>query len=306
MLLRLNGKEKVSGRRKVGLALSGGGLRGVAHIGVLSAFVKAGIPIDFISGTSAGAIIAALYTSGYTPQQMSHLALRLKPGELVDFKLTFGDVFKHSIKWLMGRKGRFWSALPTGLIKGDRIERYLTELLHERTVRDTKIPVAITAVDLLSADTVFFTTPLPGKRAILHARYYHNTPLVEAVRASISIPGVFHPKSYRGMILVDGAVKNNLPTDVLRLMGADVVVAVDLGYDGQPVTEMKTVGDILLQCIEIMGREVTLLKGREHADILIRPDMYEVAVKDTRYIQMGIERGEQAARHKISEIKKLL
>ncbi|WP_312423056.1 patatin-like phospholipase family protein [Anaerospora hongkongensis] len=307
MIVRVNGTNHEKGRPvKVGLALSGGGLRGASHIGVLAALTRERIPIDMISGTSAGAIIAGMYACGYTPKQMVNYAQALKTNELIDLKVTVGDLIKHGAKWLFSGKFRFWSVLPTGLIKGDRIEKYLYNFWQERTVRDTKIPLAITAVDINSADTVFFTTPIPGRRDILNARYYHNTPLVEAVRASISIPGVFFPKKYRGMTLVDGAVKNNLPTDILRHMGADIVIAVDLGYDGQPNNEIKTVGEILMQCIEIMGREVTLLKGSQYADVVIRPGVYDLNMKDSNYMLTAIERGEKATKEKINEIKKLL
>lgn len=306
MLVRLNGKEKISRPHTVGLALSGGGLRGAAHIGVLLALTRAGIPIDMIAGTSAGAVVAALYASGYSAAQMIRMASALNTSELIDLKVTVGDLVKHGFKWLVNGKFRFWSVLPAGFIKGDHIEAYLQNYLHTKTVRDTKIPLAITAVDLESGDTVFFITPIPGSRSILNARYYYNTPLVEAVRASISIPGVFYPKQYRGMTLVDGAVKNNLPTDILRYMGCDVILAVDLGYDGQPVAEVKTVGEVLMQCIEIMGREVTLLKGIQYADAVIRPDIYGLNMKHSHYLEQAMERGEQAAQKKIHEIKQLI
>lgn len=306
MLVRMNGKLKTKRPPTIGVALSGGGLRGAAHIGVLSVLNKAGIPIDMIAGTSAGAIIAAFYASGYSVRQMTKMAMELNLTELVDLQVTVSDLVKHGVKWLFNGKFRFWSVLPAGIIKGDRIEAYLAQYLQEKTFRDTKIPLAITAVDIQSADTVFFITPLPGNRAILNARYYHNTPIVEAIRGSISIPGVFFPKHYRGMTLVDGAVKNNLPTDILRHMGCDIIIAVDLGYDGQPTSSVKTVGEILMQCIEIMGREVTLLKGIYYADIVIHPDVYELNMKHSNYIQQAIERGEEAAKGKINEIKRLL
>lgn len=305
MIVRVNGVAK--GRRpRVGLALSGGGLRGTAHIGVLSTLCEHRIPIDMIAGTSAGAIIAALYATGYKPIQMKALAQDLKINELVDLKVTVGDLIKHGVKWLFSGKFRFWSVLPSGLIKGDKIERLFHSFWQEKTVRDTLIPLGITAVDINTADTVFFTTPIPGSRAILNAKYYHNTTLSDAVRASISIPGVFSPKKYRGMTLVDGAVKNNLPSDILRHMGADVVIAVNLGYDGEVQNDINTVGEILMQCIEIMGREVTLLKGEHLANVVIRPNVYDLNFKDPKYMPISISRGEAATKEKLSDIKKLL
>lgn len=276
---------------KVGVALSGGGLKGTSHIGVLKAFADYNIPIDYISGTSAGAIVATMYACGYSPQQMQSIIQSINIPDLIDLKVTTSDLFKHGFKWMLSGKFRFWSVLPTGLLKGEKIEAILRKLWQQRTVRDTKLPVAITAVDLNSADTVFFTSPLPCTRSILNARYYHNALLCEAVRASISIPGVFFPKKYRGMTLVDGAVKNNLPTDILNHMGAEKIIAVDLGYTGQPNYEIDSVGEILMQCIEIMGREVTLMKSEQYADIIIRPQVAELNHKDFKQTNEFVKRG---------------
>ena len=306
MLAKINRRKVNNDRCKIGVALSGGGIRGTAHIGVLKVLVENNIPIDLISGTSAGAIVAAMYACGYTPQQMQTIIQKLKMNEFIDLNVTVGDLLKHGMKWLYSGMFRFWSVLPTGLIKGDKIEQYFHSLWQERTVRDTQIPIAITSVDLNSADTIFFTSPVFNSRAILNARYYHNTSLTDAVRASISIPGIFFPKKYRSMTLVDGAVKNNLPTDILRHMGADVVIGVDLGYDGQANFNIKTVGEILIQCIEIMSREVTLLKSEQYADVIIRPNTVDINLKDMKQAMLCIERGEQAAREKLLEIKKIL
>lgn len=250
-------------------------------------------------------MIAALYACGYRAVEMEEMADNLKVGELIDLKLTVGDLFKQGIKWLLGAKSRFWSVLPTGLVKGDKVESYLGRLVQRRTVRDTQIPVAITSVDILSGDTVFFVTPREGSRAIANARYFTNTLLTEAVRASISIPGVFFPKKYRGMVLVDGAVKNNLPTDILHHMGAEVVIAVDLGYSGQASEELKTASEIVLQCIDIMNREVTLLKGVQYADVVIRPEVFDIGFKTPDYLSQCAGRGAKAAWAQIGEIRRL-
>lgn len=304
MKIKINGK-KVS-RPIVGLALSGGGIRGTAHIGVIKALLENNIQINFISGTSAGAIVAAMFASGYSPREMEKIVDAVDIQSLIDLKVTVPDLLKHGVKWAMSGMFRFWSVLPAGLIKGDKIENFLGNFLKNKTVRDTEIPIAITAVDINSADTVFFTTPIPGSRFILNARYYHNTLLTEAVRSSISIPGIFFPKKYRGMTLVDGAVKNNLPTDILRYMGATKVIAVDLGYAGQENFDIKTVGEILIQCIDIMGREVTLLKAEQHADIIIRPLTQNIDFRDIKNASKCIKSGYQAAIEKIGEIKNLL
>jgi len=306
MFPKINEHKSNNNRCRVGVALSGGGIRGTAHIGVLKVLVDNNIPIDLISGTSAGAIVATMYACGYTPQQMQAMVHKLRTSEFIDLNVTVSDLLKHGMKWLYSGMFRFWSVLPTGLIKGDKIEQYFYSLWQDRTVRDTVIPLAITAVDLNSADTIFFTSPMLKRHAILNARFYHNTSLTDAVRASISIPGIFFPKKYRSMTLVDGAVKNNLPTDILRHMGADVVIGVDLGYDGQANYDINTVGEILIQCIEIMSREVTLLKSEQHADIIIRPNTSDISAKDMKQALSCIGRGEQAAQEMLDEIKKIL
>ncbi|MCX7779695.1 MAG: patatin-like phospholipase family protein [Negativicutes bacterium] len=293
-------KKRPPNRPRVGLALSGGGPRGAAHIGVLKVLCDYKIPIDLIAGTSAGAIVAALYASGYSPSDMKAELDRLKLNELIDFKLPVSEIIKHGVKTFFKMR---WSSLPQGFIKGDKIEQYLGTWWQDCTVRNTRIPVAITAVDLNTGDTVFFTTPLPSFRKILNAKYFHNTRLVDAVRASISIPGVFFPKKYKGMTLVDGAVKNNLPSDILRQMGAEYIIGVDLGYDGSPNYQINTVGEILMQCIDIMNREVTLLKGEHYSDIVIRPATQDISSKDKRRFMLYVERGEMAARSAVNQIK---
>lgn len=303
-IVKINGRQ--FGRRpKVGVALSGGGIRGAAHIGVLKVLAENNIPVDMIAGTSAGAVIAALYACGYRAHEMEKLAINLKAGELIDLKLTVGDLFKQGVKWLFSAKSRFWSVLPGGLVKGDKIEEYLGALVQKRTVRETQIPLAITAVDIISGDTVFFVTPREGWREIINARFFTSTLLTDAVRASISVPGIFSPKKYRGMLLVDGAVKDNLPTDILHHMGAEVIIAVDLGYSGQPNEELRTASEIVLQCIDIMNREVTLLKGVRYADILIRPDVFGISFKQSDYMAQCIACGAKAAWAQIMEVARL-
>lgn len=299
-------QERSYKKPRVGLALSGGGLRGLAHVGVLKALTDNEIPIDFIAGSSAGSIVAALHGCGYRSDEMQAIAKSLSVGDLIKIKLPFSAMLKQGKKLIFGRKRSLTPKFPTGIIKADRIEKYFARFWQTRTVRDTSIPVALTAVDLYSADTVFFLTPHPGMREILNARYYYNTGLGEAVRASISIPGIFTPVKYRGMMLVDGAVKNNLPTDILRHMGAERIIAIDLGYAGEPDYEIKNISDILLRCIEVMNREVTLLKGEEYADIVIRPQAHIGIPPTVEQIDNCIKSGEDAVLARIEEIRALV
>ncbi|MDU2066048.1 MAG: patatin-like phospholipase family protein [Sporomusaceae bacterium] len=305
MLIRVNGRSELTIPR-IGVALSGGGLRGLAHIGVLAELERAGIPIHFIAGTSAGAVVAALHATGHGSQEMTELAHELNLHDLIDAKFSLNQLVKYGMKWLFTGKFRLLSVIPAGMIKGERVEQYFRSLWGNRTVKETKLPLAITAVDLNTAETVFFTTLLRQKPDILHAKYDHSISLIEAVRASISIPGIFQPKVYQGMTLVDGAVKNNLPADILRSMGAEVVLGVDLGYDGQPNFGIQSVGEVLLQCIEIMSREVTLLKGRQLSDLVIRPQTFDLTFRSVKDIDRCIERGRAATKSDLPDIITLL
>lgn len=298
MIVRIGNKNIT----KVGVALSGGGIKGLAHIGVLKALINHGIKIDYISGTSAGAIIAALFACGYTPYQMEEIAENLKVNELVDFKFTMADLFKYSIKSFIGDENtRFLSTLPNGIIKGEKIERYFKNHLQKRKFKETNIPLAVTAVDIYSADTIFFSTPFLKKHGTLHVRYYHNITIAEAIRASISIPGVFYPKRYQDMCLVDGAVKNNLPTDILKDMGANVILGVDLGYNGGMNGRLNSAGEIVMHCIDIMNREVTLLKSEQFANLIIHPEIPDCP-KNAKLIKNFVEAGEKAVKCKLTEI----
>lgn len=297
--------QRKKDRPTVGLALSGGGIRGLAHIGVLKALRAYGVPIDYIAGTSAGAIVAALYATGYTVHEMEDIAAKLEISEFVDFNLTVSDFIKFGMQEMLTGKRRFWADIPKGLIKGRRIEKYFAALWQDKTLMDTKIPLAVTSVDIYTADTVFFVTPVKLISPPDGTRYDRCAPISDAVRASIAIPGVFFPKKYRGMMLVDGAVKNNLPTDILRAMGADIVLGVDLGYDGTPCYDIRITGEIMQRTIDIINREITLLKGVRYADYIFRPDVSSLGLADMKKALTAITIGEQTVKQQWRSVRKI-
>lgn len=293
-------------RPTVGLALSGGGIRGLAHIGILKALRGYGVPIDYIAGTSAGAIVAALYATGYTVRDMEEIASHLEIAEFVDFNLTVSDFIKFGMQEMFAAKKRFWADVPKGLVKGKRIEKYFASLWGDASMRDTRIPLAITAVDIYTANTVFFVTPTALIPPDEDVRYARQAPIADAVRASIAIPGVFFPKKYRGMMLVDGAVKNNLPTDILRAMGADIVLAVDLGYDGSPCYDIHVTGEVLKRTVDIINREITMLKGVRYADYVFRPPVQALTIADLSKALDAILIGEETVKQEWTRVQKVL
>jgi len=239
-------------RPKVGLALSGGGARGLAHIGVLKVLEREGIPVDFLAGTSMGGIIAASYAAGLSPEFMAAEAQRM--GQL------------RNLITLMDR------SLPRlGLFEGQKVQEYLAKHLGDITFDELKIPLALMAVDLETGEEVVLRT---GR-------------VVDAVRATISLPGVFAPFRLDGRLLVDGGILNNLPADVVREMGADVVIAVDVGARLEemprfleaeekrlPLTQIPLIIETLRRTVGIMEGRISAQKlAQARPDVLIRPEL---------------------------------
>lgn len=174
---------------KVGIALSGGAVRGISHIGILKILEREKITVDFIAGTSIGALIGALYASGTTVNEIEQIAKTAKWKELVDFTIP-----------------------KTGLITGKKIEDYVKKILKCKNFEELKIPLSIITTDLNSGEKIVF----------------NQGDTVKAVRASISVPGVFEPVVDNNYILVDGGLVDPIPVDIVKAMGADIVIAVDL------------------------------------------------------------------------------
>src|SRR6056297_218787 len=178
-------------RKKVGVALSGGGSKGIAHIGVLKILEKYNIPIDLVSGTSIGSVIGALYCSGYSIKKLETLFTEDKR----EWKKLFDYTFpKH------------------GLIKGKKIEKFIEEELKDITFKELKKPLYVTAFDIENRQEIYFNKGSVGK----------------AVRASISIPGIIVPVENKKRILVDGGIVDPIPTEVLKKAGAEIIIAINV------------------------------------------------------------------------------
>lgn len=179
----------VNGRKKVGLALSGGVVRGFAHIGALSVLEEAEVPIDLVAGASVGAIMAAFYCAGMKLCHIKELAAEMKWTRLSS--------------WQLSREGLFSFA---------KLERWIVEILGDLYFEDLAIPLAIATTDMETGECVILD----------------QGPLALAIRASCSVPGLVTPVRINGRILGDGGISNNLPVSALRQMGADYVIGVDI------------------------------------------------------------------------------
>ena len=213
----------LGGRPKVGLVLGGGGAKGAAEVGVLKVIERAGIPIDYIAGTSIGAVVGGLYAAGYTATELDTMLCRqewltlltdrrsdlsAEPYKVKDgVTYIFGFPVMGDLK--AGDIGGF------GIMRGEQVEQLIDSMARNKRCRDVdelKIPFRCVAADFRSASEIIIK----------------NGQLSKAVRASMAIPGIFKPVLRDGKILVDGGMLNNLPVDVVKDMGADIVIAIDL------------------------------------------------------------------------------
>jgi len=257
-------------RPKIGLALSGGGARGGAHVGVLQALEEMDIPIDYIAGTSMGAIVGGFYAAGYSADEIKQLMLDMDWSAALSDRPSRRDETMRKkeleanfmIPYRLGfNKGSI--QLPLGVIEGQHLDQIFHRIL--RIVNDIDdfdqlpIPFRAVATDLVS-----------GEEVILSAGS-----LPDALRSSMSIPGVFAPVRLNGLLLVDGGMSNNLPVSVVREMGADIVIAVDISSPLLKEEQLKSVLSVTEQLTSFLTRRNTerqiLLLGPD--DVLLVPDL---------------------------------
>lgn len=203
------------------LAFSGGGCRGTAHIGVLLALEEEGLAPDALSGASAGAIVAGLSACGYSARELRSIAAGIGP-RLLDPDLT--GLLRAVAGFACGRG----ADLP-GLLRGNRLRRWLGELTGNRPIGSVAVPLCIAAADLSTGETVAFCDR-PLKRRLSGTRCETGVPLADAIAASCAVPAVFAPRRVAGGLLVDGGVTDNLPVDLLlaRGLSRSPVMAIDV------------------------------------------------------------------------------
>ena len=268
-----------SRRKKVGLALGGGFARGLAHIGVLEVLEREGIPVDFIAGTSIGALVGALYARERKAELLKNQALQvdlMSMSSLVDLTVP-KSVF----------------------IGGRRVINLLRRLIGDVEFADLGIPLSCVATDIMSGDEVVI----------------NEGPVLEAVRASISIPVIFSIVKNRGRYLVDGGIVNPVPVSVVKAMGADIILAVDVTpdkterahYIAQTHQGKKEPGvlQVLIQTIYI-STYLTARMVSDGADIIIHPHLAHINPGDFHRASEAILEGELAAVDNLAHIKRCL
>ncbi|PYC11783.1 patatin-like phospholipase family protein [Pseudomonas mosselii] len=281
-------------RPKIGLVLSGGAARGLAHIGVLKALEEQGVRIDAIAGTSMGAVVGGLYASGYSIAELEKLATTLDwqqalsdapPRKDVPFRRKQDDR-DFLVKQKLSFRDDGSLGLPLGVIQGQNLALLLeSKLAHTADIRDfDKLPIPFRAVatDITSGEKVIF-------------RRGH---LPQVIRASMSIPAVFAPVELDGRLLVDGGMTDNIPVDVVREMGVDLAIVVDIGTPLRNRKQLATVVDVLNQSITLMTRRNSeeQLASLRREDILVQPPLSAFGVTDFGRAQDMIDAGYRATR----------
>lgn len=287
-------------RKKVGVVLSGGGAKGVAHVRALKIIEQAGIPIDYIVGTSMGSIVGGLYAIGYTTSQLDSIISaqdwmtlltdaesrngKTLSKKLVDDRYAVNLAFdKNPIEIIEG-----------GVLKGNNVGKMLSDLTigyHDSiSFKKLPIPFACVAVDIVENQEIDFEGGI----------------LAECIRASMSIPGVFAPVKKHGKVLVDGGLANNFPVDVARKMGADYVIGVNVGGDKKNAEEINTTLDMLGQILNVIC-ENKFEENSKNTDVFIPVDVtgYSSASFTNAAIDTLLVRGEKAALAKWDELTAL-
>lgn len=247
---------------KIGVALGSGGARGFAHLGVLKSLEDNNISIDYLAGCSMGAIVAAFYGVGHNMNQLIKIATAFKRKFFLDFTIP-----------------------KMGFISGKRVKEFLTLFTHNKNFEDLKLPVQVIATDLIKGEKVIFKT---GSVA-------------EAVRASISIPGIFVPEKINDRLLVDGGVIDRVPVSVVKDMGSDIIIGVDVSFVKRDA-EITNIYDVIMQSIDILQMENTT-NYETISDFFIQPDVSLYSSRAFTNIEEIIKIGEEETKKYIPAIK---
>lgn len=280
----------------VGLALGGGGARGLAHIGVLKVLARNRIPIHLVTGSSMGAVVGAAYALYQDVDRLEEMARELvkkvphleEMGNIRQIPKAQRQVLQRFFNFMKGLFILNLEATKKALLDRERILPLLEEVFDHLNFSDLQIPFGAVATDLRTGEEVLL----------------REGELIPALLASSAIPGVFEPVAWDGRLLVDGCVTSSVPVEAARDMGADFVIAVNVEADiGQE--EFNTGVEILFQVDDIRGAELNRLKLRA-ADVVIEPDIGHVNWAQFSKINECIQKGELAAEEKVAEIRSKL
>ena len=249
------------------LVLGGGAARGLSNIGVLKIFEEhfgnGKLPFDLVIGTSIGGLVGAAYCAGKTVKELEEMAHKFTWTELLDVGIS-----------------------GTGLIRGDKLEKIIRDIIGEKTFSDMRIPFALTTIDIETGEEIM----------------HNDGELVKLVRASCSWPGIFCLVRIGDKLLADGGVRNSIPTKFAIKENATTIISVNPGF----AVKNQKIDNILkamIQSVQIMGEELNTYQS-ENSDIVIKPELIDIDQFDFTKTVYVIEQGEKAAREKMKKVCK--
>lgn len=295
--LRAQNAKKDTKPVKVGLALSGGGAKGFAHIGVLKVLDEADIPIDVVAGTSMGSIVGGLYAIGYTPERLEKIALSKNWNNIFSNRPArqYQSILQKAYEEQNLLTFPFSDGsvqLPRSIIKGQSIAMLLYRLTQPyHGANDfTKLPIPFAAIA---------TNLATGEGVRLDHGF-----LPDAIRASIAIPSIFEPVKIDTVSYIDGGIARNIPASDVRGLGADIVIASDVSSPLSPVDSLNSFISVMSQSV---GFQIDASKEQQRklTDVIIRPNIKEYSPADFDKAEILIRRGEQAARKMLPQLKQM-
>lgn len=282
----------------LGLALAGGGLKGIAYVGVFKALEELGVKIDYLSATSSGSIIATFYAVGLTPNEIKEATMQ-NYKTLV--KLKKRNIFKAEYTYVTSGVAKV-----EGLMPGENIEnivKAVTKPTKITNMNEIKIPFAIATVDTISTKECIFLSKDLGLKNNDEIDYIYDAPIVKATRASMSFPGVYTPCQYGKYNFIDGGTKDNLPVKVLKDMGADKILALSFKMD--EYTPKEDIFAILLRTVDIFSLKDVRNAQRE-ADLSIEIDCSGTTLLEITDANKVIKKGYDTIMKNKDKILKLL
>ena len=280
---------------KIGIALSGGGIRGVAHAGVLKALEENGIKIDIIGGTSAGSMIASLYAIGYNPDEIYMI-----------FKQNLDKIVgKNNFSFMSGLRRIFCKTTEfKGLKNGKNIEEVFNKLANNKNmdmITNIEMPIVIPTVDIMDSNEYVFTNyvPVGGKTE----KYITDITIGEAVRASSSFPAVFNLCSIENHAFMDGGALDNVPVEEVKKQGADKVIAVK--FEEDKIDETCNIMDIVMKTIDIMGTKISE-ESIKQSDLVLSIHTDKMGLLENKNIEKCFWCGYEAVNKNIDKIREMI
>jgi len=276
---------------KIGIALSGGGIRGIAHAGVLKALEDNGIKVDIIGGTSSGSMIAMLYASGYSPYHIYTL-----------FKKYSKDIASINTKPIIKNYMLNKRITLKGLKTGNSVERIFNEVINKQgiyNISDIKMPIVVPTVDLMNCKEYIFTNNPPKKEE----KYITDISVGKAIRASSSFTAVFSPCEYKEHAFIDGGALDNIPVEEVKKQGADIVIGVK--FRSESINEESNIMDMTMKTIDIMGEKISEENLRK-ADFVLEVYTDKTGLLDTEKLDSCYKYGYSTVIDNLDKIKRII